>query len=102
MNVITRRRIMEFSAGHADAAGPLDLWYRTVRQARWQSIQEVRRVFPHADAVEVASGNTVTVFNVSGNRYRLITAIHYNHQRVYVLLVMTHAEYDKGTWKKSL
>ncbi len=72
------------------------------RIARWRNIQEVRRVYPHADPVTVASGNTVTVFNVCGNKYRLIVAIHYNRQRVYVLRLLSHAEYSKNLWKKSL
>src|ERR1700730_9202270 len=51
---------------------PLEQWYRMFRQAEWQSLQEVRLVYPHADPATVASGNTVTVFNIGGNKYRLI------------------------------
>src|SRR3989304_5212675 len=102
MNVITRRRLREYAAEHADAAKPLDDWYRTASKAKWQSIQDVRRIYPHADGVRVASGNDVTVFTVGGNKYRLVTAIHYNAQRVYVLKLMTHAEYGKGKWKETL
>jgi len=102
MRIIKRKPLQTFAEQHPDAAGPLELWYRTLRQAEWQSPQELRRVYPHADAVTVESGNTVTVFNIGGNKYRLITAIHYNRQRVYVLRLLTHAEYSKGHWKKSL
>lgn len=102
MHVITRKRLREFAVEHADAAAPLDDWYQTVSKAKWRSIQDVRRSYPHADAVTVASGNDVTVFNVAGNKYRMVTAIHYNAQRVYVLSVMTHAEYGKGKWKATL
>lgn len=102
MNVITRKRLREFAAKHADAATPLEDWYRTASKAKWQSIQDVRRIYPYADAVRVVSGNDVTVFNVGGNKYRLVTAIHYNVQRVYVLKLMTHAEYGKGKWKGTL
>ena len=66
------------------------------------SLNEVRIAFPHADVVEVASGKPVTVFNVAGNKYRLVTAIHYNRQVVYTLRVLTHAEYSKGKWKEQL
>jgi mRNA interferase HigB len=59
-------------------------------------------VYPHADAVTVASGRTVVVFNIRGNRYRLVTAIHYNRQLVYTLRFMTHAEYSKNRWKDML
>lgn len=102
MNVITRKRLREFEARHADAATPLDDWYRTASKATWQSIRDVRRVYPHADAVTVACGGGVTVFNIAGNKYRLVTAIHYNAQRVYVLKVMTHADYTKGNWRETL
>ena len=102
MNVITRKRIRDFIEKHPDAGTALDQWYRTARKARWESPQDVRIIFPHADAVRVASGNIVTVFNVGGNKYRLVTAIHYNAQRVYVLRLLTHAEYDKDLWKDQL
>ena len=102
MNVITRKRLKEFGERHPDATRPLELWYRTVKRARWQHLQDVRRVYPHAHPVTVASGNTVTVFNIAGDKYRLIAAIHYNAQRVYVLRLVTHAEYSKDAWKETL
>ncbi len=58
--------------------------------------------FPHADAVRVGSGNSVTVFKVAGNKYRLVTAIHYNRQIVYTLRLMAHAEYSREKWKEQL
>jgi mRNA interferase HigB len=102
MRIITRKRLREFARRYPDAAESLQKWDRLVREAEWESLQDVRRVYPHADAVTVASGNTVTVFNICGNKYRLIAAIHYNRQRVYVLRLLTHAEYSKGFWKDDL
>src|SRR5262245_37145075 len=102
MRVITRKRLRESAQRHPDAAEPLENWYRVIRQAAWQNLQDVRRVYRHADAVTVGSGKIVTVFNIGGKKYRLITAIHYNRQRVYVLRFMPHAEYSKGLWKDSL
>jgi len=102
MRIVAPPRLREFARVHPDAAEPLEKWYRSARQAKWQSLQEARRVFPHADAVTVASGKTATVFNIRGNKYRLITAIHYNRQRVYVLGFLTHAEYSKDKWKDDL
>jgi mRNA interferase HigB len=58
-------------------------------------------VFPSADQTIVASGRTVTIFNIKSH-YRLITAIHYNHHIVYILLFLTHAEYDQERWKHIL
>ena len=62
----------------------------------------VRRDFPTADGVPVKSGRVATVFNIRGNRYRLITAVHYNRGLVYVMRFYTHAEYDRGRWKDTL
>ena len=102
MRIITRKRLREFARRHPDAAEPLEKWHGVLREAEWSSLQEVRRVYPHADAVTARSGNAVTVFNIGGNKYRLIVAIHYNRQRVYILLLLTHAEYDKNAWKYTL
>lgn len=102
MRVITRKRIREFAQQYPDAAEPLENWYRLFRAATWESLQDVRCVYPHADMVTVASGSTVTVFNLCGNKYRLIAAIHYNRQRVYVLRLLRHSEYTKGFWKDQL
>ena len=102
MRVISRKRLKLFARRHPDAGIALDAWYRTVKAARWASIADVRRVYPHADAVTVGSGRTVTVFNVRGNDYRLVAALHYNTSTAYVLRVMTHAEYDKDAWKDQL
>lgn len=102
MNVITRKRIRDFMAKHPDAAPALDSWYKVTRKAVWTNLQDVRRIYPHADLGTVASGNKATIFNISGNKYRLVAAMHYNTRRVYVLRILTHAEYSKGAWKDSL
>lgn len=102
MRIITRKRLRLFAQRCPDAAEALKKWEFVVRAAEWESLQDVRRIYPHADAVTVASGSTVTVFNVCGNKFRLIVAIHYNRQRVYVLRFFTHADYSKGFWKDDL
>lgn len=80
----------------------LDCWFRIARTVNWKHFTEVRRTYSSADQVSVASGNTVTVFNVGGNKVRLVTAIHFNTQTVYILRVLTHQEYDKEAWKRRL
>ena len=87
---------------YPDAAEALAAWLTNASQAAWRNLTEVRAVYPHADPVVVASGRTVVVFNVRGNRYRLVTAIHYNRQIIYTLRFMTHAEYSKNRWKDTL
>ena len=95
MRIIARKRLREYAARHADCGGALDAWYQVARAASWKSFADVRRDHPHADLV----GNR-TVFNIKGNSYRLITAIHYNGGRVYIREILTHAEYDRGDWKE--
>lgn len=87
---------------HSASLPAVEKWLRLVRYARWQHLADARRVFPHADAVEVASGNTVTLFNLGGNAFRLITAIHYRTQNIFILRLLTHASYSKNTWKQEL
>jgi mRNA interferase HigB len=65
-------------------------------------LQDVRATFPHADLINVASGRSVVVFNIAGNKYRLITAIHYNRQLVFAMMVLTHTQYASGKWKELL
>ena len=87
---------------YKDASTWLMTFLERAEAARWASIADVRRVYPHADAVKASSGNDLIVFNASGNNYRLITALHFNRAKLYILRFMTHAEYDKGFWKDQL
>ena len=58
--------------------------------------------YPNADAVTADSGATMTVFNIGGNKYRLITSIWYRGRQVHIKMVLTHPEYSKDKWKKQL
>ena len=94
MRVITKRRLREFWQAHPDAKAALQAWRQHVSYARWRHFAEVKRDFPAADQV-----NRLTIFNVSGNKYRLIARIEYGMQRVYIRQVLTRAEYSKDKWK---
>jgi len=100
MWVITKDRLRRFWEVHGQAQSPLEDWYRVADKAKWENTSDVRRVFPTADAIKVKSARTVTVFNIGGNKYRLIASIHYNSGKVFVLDILTHAEYSKDTWKE--
>lgn len=95
MHVITRKRLNEFAAEHAEAKSSLAHWYQLIRRANFANFAELRTVFPAADQV-----GKLTVFNVGGNKVRLIAAIHYNRRKVYVRAVLTHTEYDEQRWKE--
>lgn len=76
--------------GRADAEQPLRTWVHVVRGARWERPADVRLAFRTADIV----ANNRAVFNIGGNKYRLVAAIHYRGQRVFVRFIGTHREYD--------
>lgn len=95
MHVITRKRLNEFAAKYPDANNALVNWYRQMNQRNFASIEEIREVFPSADKV-----GKLTVFNIGGNKVRLVAAIHYNRRKIYIRAVLTHREYDTGTWKE--
>ena len=100
VRVISLKPLREFWQRHADAEEPLRLWYKTATGAEWSNLQEVRQAYPHADGVRTAGGDTLTVFNIGGNKYRLIARIRYDYQLVNVRAVLTHEEYDEDKWKE--
>ena len=94
MHVISKKKFREFWEVHPRAQAPLEDWYRAVKVAEWEKFADVRETFSSADQV-----GKFTVFNIGGNKYRLIAVIHFNRGIVFVRHVLTHAEYDKGKWK---
>lgn len=94
MHVITRKRLSEFIARHPETTSGLTHWYRLMKSSRFANFVELRAVFPSADQV-----GGLTVFNIGGNKVRLIAALHYNRQKVYIRAVLTHEEYDQGKWR---
>jgi mRNA interferase HigB len=77
----------------------MGIWDVVVAEAEWRNILDVRLEYPPADGIRLESGMVITVFNVRGNEYRLLTHIDYANQLVHALDLLTHAEYDKAQWK---
>jgi mRNA interferase HigB len=94
MHVISRKKLKDAVTRHGDLESALDVWFRIAKKAEWKNLADVRKTFSSADTVE-----KWTVFNVKGNRYRLIVEINYAFGRIYIRHVLTHAEYDRGNWK---
>jgi mRNA interferase HigB len=94
LRVISKRRLRELWEQHADSGKPLQAWHKVAKSATWGSLVEVRRTYPQADPV-----GRCTVFNIGGNKYRLIVRIDYEWQTIYVRWVLTHKEYDKDDWR---
>jgi mRNA interferase HigB len=96
MRIISTKKLREFwnDSKNAAAEGPLRAWIQTVKKARWKTIADVRNTYNTADSV----GNKV-VFNIGGNKYRLIAVIDYDHHKVFIRWILDHKEYDQGHWR---
>lgn len=94
MHVISRKALRVFWAQYPESKMPLNRWFKIMRQTQFSSLTALRRAFPSADKV----GDFV-VFNIAGNKYRLIASIHFNRGKVYIRHVLTHQAYDRGGWK---
>jgi mRNA interferase HigB len=80
---------------HPESEEPLRRRYKIISTSAFENFAELRRTFRSADMV----GN-LTVFNIGGNKYRLIASIHFNRQKAYIRRVLTHQDYDRGDWKR--
>jgi mRNA interferase HigB len=95
MNTISFKAVREFALLHPDSETALAAWYKTAKRAAWRNLAEVRLVYPHADQV-----GRYTVFNIGGNKYRLIAEINYKYQQILIRRILTHEEYDRDRWKR--
>ncbi len=95
MHLITRKTLRVFWQKYPDSKTALERWSGIIQKNDFDSFTQLRETFPSADLV-----GKLTVFNIGGNKYRLIAAIHFNRHKVYIRNVLTHQEYDKGEWKE--
>jgi len=97
MRIISKATLRCFWGKHKDAQEPLNKWFKITRRAQWHCSADVRKIFNSADLYK-----QFVIFNIAGNRYRLVVKIEYNLQIIFVKKVMTHAEYSKNKWKSQL
>ena len=95
MHVISRKALRQFWEQHPDSKLALARWFKIVRRTDFRGFNELRTTFPSADKV----GQWI-VFDIGGNKYRLITVVHFKRGKVYIRHVLTHREYDQGRWKQ--
>jgi mRNA interferase HigB len=97
MRVISRSRLKKFCTENPDAKAdtPLDEWFHVVKHANWTSFAEVKGTYNATDQVL-----QFVVFDVGGNKWRIIAVIDYVHGIVYIRQVLSHKDYDKGNWKQ--
>ena len=94
MKIISNRALRVFAAEHPQALESLQAWRRVIEKNRFGNWAELKVAFNAIDRV-----GELTVFDIGGNKYRVITYIRFEKQIVYVKAVLTHREYDKGAWK---
>jgi mRNA interferase HigB len=95
MQVISKKRLLEFGAIHPAAVTPLDDWYRIMERSRFQLPSEVKEVLGQTDFID----GSLAVFNIGGNKFRIVADVVFRHQIVLVRHVFTHKEYD--AWNKA-
>ena len=91
MHVISRPKLIKFWTKHPDSETALRVWFKKVGQSKWKSINDLKADFPTADYV----GNNRLVFDIKGNKYRIIVLVFFTGQKMFIRFVGTHAEYDK-------
>jgi mRNA interferase HigB len=91
MVVISKTKLIDFGRKYSDAIGALNDWYEKAKESDWASLQDIKRTFNSIDYV----GNDRYVFNIRGNRYRLVAMIFFDIRTVYIRFIDTHANYDK-------
>ena len=103
MNVISRRKLRDFYQATPDRrrhASAFETWFKLTRRARWRNDQEARATFGQTDTATGASGRTATIFDIGGNKYRVVAHVDYARQTVLIRAVMDHEEYNRGLWKR--
>ncbi len=91
MIVITYKTIKQYQESNRNAKDTLERWYHMVAIANWNNLSEIKETFNDVDFV----GNDRYIFNIGGNKYRLVAMIHFSTRTVYIRFIGTHKEYDQ-------
>ena len=102
MRIISKKRLRDFWEIHNISKPSLENWYKIAKNSEWRNLSDVKNTFSSVDLVTTDKKKKVHIFNIGGNKYRLITDILYDKKIIYILYIMTHEEYDKENWKKKL
>ena len=94
VHIISRKALRNFWKEYPDSQTALLRWFKIMNTTNFQNFDELRATFPSADSVD-----DLIVFNIGGNKYRLIASVHFNRRKVYIRHVLTHSAYDRGRWR---
>jgi len=95
MHIITKRRITEAKELYPECESALDGWLKVIKNNAFGNFAELKATFNSIDKVD-----DLIVFNIGGNKLRLIASIYFNRQKLYIRHILTHNEYDKDKWKE--
>ena len=95
MHVITKKRIKEAKTVFPESGNALDGWYKIISNNNFNNFSELKNFFRSVDKID-----NLYVFDIAGNKIRLIASIHFNRQNIYIRHILNHKDYDKGLWKK--
>lgn len=98
MRVISKKTLRDFWSIYRDAEQPLKDWYKKVEHANWNCSNDVKKTFSSVDHLQV-NKITVSIFNIAGNKYRLVAVIHFNKKILFVRGIFTHDEYSRQDWR---
>ncbi len=101
MQVVGKDKLQDFWKKHNLAKSPLERWFDITKKTNWSSWPKLEETFPSADRVKAKNGKYI-VFDIGGDKYRLVTKIDFSETIVVVEDVMTHPEYSKNRWKDKL
>lgn len=91
MRIIAKRTLRDFWEKHTDCEQQLLSWYNETLKAKWATINELKSDYPNASILK----DNIIVYNIKGNKYRLIVKINFEFQICWIRFIGTHAEYDK-------
>lgn len=95
MHIITKRRIVEVAKFYPECASALRGWYSVIEKNEFLNFAALKKVFNSVDKVK-----NLYIFDIGGNKLRLIASIHFNRQKLYIRQILSHKEYDKGLWRE--
>lgn len=95
MHIISQKKIVEAKATYPSCASALDGWYRLIKANTFHCFADLKKVFNSIDKVD-----NFYIFDIGGNKLRIIAAIHFDKQKVFIREILDHKTYDKGLWKQ--
>ncbi len=95
MHIISKKALVQFWDKEPNAKEALKAWYSISNKTDFENFAHIRRMFGSADKV-----GKFIVFDMGGNKYRLVTIVHFKYRKLYIRAVLTHKEYDKEHWKR--